>query len=126
MKWLFYDKESEVRARVLLTYSQEPSNKDMYDGYIEVENLIEGEEQQGKLKETYCNPTTNEVWYEYTDKPLNPEDELEQLKQQLQTTQNDLGTALFESAIDKAKITDLEAFQGEMLMEIAMLKIGGI
>jgi hypothetical protein len=28
----------------------------------------------------YCNPQTKEVWYEYEDRPLTPEEEIQQLK----------------------------------------------
>lgn len=39
--------------------------------------------------------------------------------------QQDIGNMLLESAMDKARIAELEAAQGDMLLEIAMLKMGG-
>ena len=38
----------------------------------------------------------------------------------------DLGNMLFENAMDKVKISSLEISQGDLLMEIAMLKMGGV
>lgn len=37
----------------------------------------------------------------------------------------DMGALLLEQAMDKMKIAELEKSQGDLLMEIAMLKMGG-
>ena len=47
-------------------------------------------------------------------------------KIQIELNQEALGNMLFENAMDKAKISSLEISQGDLLMEIAMLKMGGI
>ncbi|KMY49575.1 hypothetical protein [Peribacillus loiseleuriae] len=61
----------------------------------------------------------NDVIVEYPElKPVTKDEEIEQLQQ-------DLGMILLESANDKARIVELEINQGEMLMEIATLKMGG-
>ena len=51
--------------------------------------------------------------------------ENDQLKQENIQIKTDLGNILFESAMDKSKISELEVAQGDLLMEIAMLKMGG-
>ncbi|WP_306009334.1 hypothetical protein [Bacillus sp. MMSF_3328] len=58
------------------------------------------------------------LYYEYMDRPLSPDDKILQIEEQL-------GTMLFESATDKARIAELEASQGDLLMEIATMKMGG-
>lgn len=57
-------------------------------------------------------------YYEYKDRPLSPEEKTQQLEQ-------DLGQILMERAADKAKIAELEKAQGDLLMELATLKMGG-
>ena len=47
-------------------------------------------------------------------------------KIQIELNQEALGNMLFENAMDKVKISSLELSQGDLLMEIAMLKMGGI
>ena len=47
-------------------------------------------------------------------------------KIQAELNQEALGNMIFENAMDKAKISSLETSQGDLLMEVAMLKIGGI
>ncbi|QOK28071.1 hypothetical protein IIE26_05225 [Cytobacillus oceanisediminis] len=76
---------------------------------------LQEQNQEAILKGSYASKT---VWFEYVPKQLTRDEEIEQLKQ-------DLGNILFESAADKAKITELEAAQGDLLMELATLKMGG-
>lgn len=40
-------------------------------------------ENNGKTPILHCNPKTKELWYEYEEIPLTPEEELELLKQQV-------------------------------------------
>ncbi len=47
-------------------------------------------------------------------------------KQEKEQLKQDLGNILFESAMDKAKIAELESNQADLLMEIALLKTGGV
>ena len=47
-------------------------------------------------------------------------------KIQIELNQEALGNMLFENAMDKVKISSLEISQGDLLMEIAMLKMGGV
>ena len=47
-------------------------------------------------------------------------------KIQVELNQEALGNMLFENAMDKVKISSLEISQGDLLTEIAMLKMGGV
>ncbi len=38
-----------------------------------VEDLPQPEIKEGKIAVLYCNPATQEVWYEYEDEPITPE-----------------------------------------------------
>lgn len=76
-------------------------------------------EQNGKGYLLKYDKDSNKLFYTYFSKPvLTTEEKLQQLEQ-------DLGFVLFENALDKAKISELEMSQGDLLMEIAMLKMGG-
>lgn len=75
-------------------------------------------EDNGKNTTLFLNKSTKEMYYEYTDFPLTEEEKFEQLS-------NALGDALLENAADKVRIVELEKTQGELLMEVAMLKMGG-
>jgi hypothetical protein len=81
-------------------------------------SFIEGNPPPAKNYEPvmYYNPVTQQLFFEY--------EETAGLQEQLQTEEV-IGTLLFESATDKAKIAELETAQGDLLMEIAMLKMGG-
>ena len=75
MKWLFYEKETDTRAKVLLIYSVEPPRELIDIGnYITVENVPSAEQKIGKSALPYCNPQTNEFWYEYIDRSLTLEE----------------------------------------------------
>jgi|GEM_PF-4069266 len=43
----------------------------------------------------------------------------------LEAAEMDLGNLLIESAMDKAKIAELETLTGDLLIEVATLKMGG-
>lgn len=83
---------------------------------IMAESIPEPVQEAQKMAIPYYNSVEGAVFYEYVDKQLTPEEQLQQ----------DLGNVLFESAMDKARIAELEINQGEMLMEIAMLKGGSL
>ncbi|WPS86886.1 hypothetical protein SMD22_20655 [Brevibacillus halotolerans] len=51
-------------------------------------------EVNGKIPKLFINPKTQELWYEYTDRPLSPEEEIVQLKAQLKITQDALDALL--------------------------------
>jgi len=84
MKWLFYEKETDTRAKVMLIYYETPP-KELLDGgnYITVANIEEPEQKTGKSALPYCNPETGDFWYEYVDIPLAPEEQLKELQEQI-------------------------------------------
>ncbi|OAJ73534.1 hypothetical protein AYJ08_13965 [Brevibacillus sp. SKDU10] len=51
-------------------------------------------EANGKIPKLFINPKTQELWYEYTDRPLSPEEEIVRLKAQLKITQDALDALL--------------------------------
>lgn len=94
MKWLFYEKETNTRAKVVLIYHVEPPEELLNKGnYITVTNIEEPEQKTGKTALPYYNPETGDFWYEYVDKPLTPE-ELANQKIQEQQAQIDELTLL--------------------------------
>ncbi len=94
MKWLFYEKETNTRAKVVLIYHVEPPEELLNKGnYITATNIEEPEQKTGKTALPYCNPETGDFWYEYIDRPLTPE-ELANQKIQEQQTQIDELTLL--------------------------------
>jgi hypothetical protein len=75
MNYLFYENETPTKAKVMLIYHVEPPQELKNNGnYITVAAMPEAEQQAGKTALPYCNPQTGEVWYEYVDRPLTPEE----------------------------------------------------
>ncbi len=84
MKWLFYEKETNTRAKVVLIYHVEPTEELLNNGnYIRVENVPEPIQVKGKSALPYCNPKTKEVWYEYVDKTITEDDKIAELEKQV-------------------------------------------
>lgn len=90
-------------------------------GYL-VESVPEPTHQEGKTSTLFYKDGEFEYVYTNNVPDAVPVDNTNQRIEQLE---NDLGVSLFENAMDKGRISDLEQNQGEMLMEIAMLKMGG-
>lgn len=65
-------------------------------------------------------------WFKLENSELVEYPELKPMAAEYKQLQDDMGTILVESAIDKARISELEASQADMLVEIATLKMGGI
>lgn len=84
MKYLFYEKETETKAKVVLVYNIEPP-KELTDkgNYIILEVVPESSIIKGKSALPYCNPQTDEFWYEYIDRPLTSEEQSEELQDQV-------------------------------------------
>lgn len=84
MKYLFYEKETDTRAKVMLIYYETPP-KELLDGgnYITIEDIPKPEQVKGKAALPYCNPQTSEFWYEYVDRPLTSEEQSEELQDQV-------------------------------------------
>lgn len=75
MHWIFYEKETETKARVFLIYNVEPP-QELLDTkeYIEVPVVPTPTRKEGKSAVLYCNPETKELWYEYVNRPLTSEE----------------------------------------------------
>lgn len=75
-------------------------------------------EDNGKNATLFVNKSTKEMYYEYADFPPTEDEKYAQINEAV-------GVALLENAADKVRIVELEKTQGELLMEVAMLKMGG-
>lgn len=53
----------------------------------------------GKAAETYINPKTREIWYEYIDRPLTPDEALHQLKEKQDLMQQAIDDLIFGGAL---------------------------
>ncbi|KIS22005.1 hypothetical protein [Clostridium botulinum] len=83
MKYLFYKKETDIKAEVRLTYKVEPPEYMLDEGnYLIVEDILpEPQLKQNEHAIHYINPKTKEQTYEiYTRKKTN--EEISQEKQQ--------------------------------------------
>lgn len=80
---LLYENKTETKAKITLVHYKpdDPQNglpEEVKQQGIMVDILPEAlPYQRGKSAEMYCNPQTNEVWYEYVDRPLSPEEKME-------------------------------------------------
>lgn len=74
--YLFYEPETDEKARVVLIYNIEPPEELRNKSYFEVDTVPDPdpEQQVGKTALPYCNPKTKEFWYEYVDRPLTIEE----------------------------------------------------
>ncbi|EFV78939.1 hypothetical protein HMPREF1013_00823 [Bacillus sp. 2_A_57_CT2] len=96
------------------------SEEEVNKGYVfSDKDIPQIEFYVGKVAKLKLNIVTHKLFYEYEDRVLSPEE------QQIRQIEQDLGNVLFESAADKARIAELETAQGDLLMEIATLKMGG-
>ncbi len=85
---------------------------------IVVDKIPASEPKPFMLETLYYNPQTEKFFYEYVERPLSPDEEVKKL-------QDVIAQLLIEKAQDTDKMSAFEKNQGEMLMEIAMLKMGG-
>ena len=75
MKYLFYEKETETKAKVVLIYHEQPPQEMLESGnFVQKEIVEEPEMLKGKSAMPYCNPETSDFWYEYKDRPLTEEE----------------------------------------------------
>lgn len=88
MKWLFYEKETDTKARVMLIYFREPTPEELAEinmPYITIDEISAKPYQKGKTALEYCNPQTGEFWYEFVDRPLTPEEAIEEQNDKIST-----------------------------------------
>lgn len=115
MKYLFYDSVQDGKAKVVLVYYNTPPLEMLEDNKHIVGEIPTKEQIIGKEPVLFCNPSTEEVWYEYEDIPKT-EEELQKHKIQ------ELENALLEISTLQA-IKDIENEQA--IMELTMM-IGGM
>lgn len=99
MNYLFFEKETETRAVVTLMYHVTPPPE--FDGVprIEVEEMPLPEPTFAKDAIMYANPTTGEVWFEYIDRPLTPQEENQRLKEKQELMQKALDELILGGAL---------------------------
>ena len=84
MNYLFYKKITNDKAIVDIIYYVQPSETEIaslmmyHDGYLTKNDIPISQSIKNKQSILYCNPETEELWYEYVDMPLTKEEELEQ------------------------------------------------
>lgn len=85
MKYLFYEKESDTKAKVMLIYHETPPEDLLTKGnHITIDTLPEPEHVKGKMALPYCNPETGEFWYEYADVEMTDADQkIDELRQRV-------------------------------------------
>lgn len=91
------EKITDTKAKSLGQWHESIVTDEMKKTMIQVGKIPTAEEREGKQPVLYVNPETLELWYEYEPRPLT----------------------------DAERIVELEKTQGDLLMEIAMLKMGG-
>ncbi|MEW9096401.1 MAG: hypothetical protein AB2417_15090 [Clostridiaceae bacterium] len=74
MNYLFYEKETDTKGRVVLIYSVTPPQELLSQPHILMEIIPTSDNIVGKSSLPYINPQTGEFWYEYIDRPLTPEE----------------------------------------------------
>lgn len=83
MPLLFIEKETETKAKVTtIHYKPELLSGEQRAKGIEVDNIPDAEEQQGKSAVLYYNPKTNELFHEYVDRPLTEEERLTRIEEE--------------------------------------------
>lgn len=84
MVLLIYDKINEEKGLVYTQiFNLEGLSQDTINKGVLVENIPETENITGKTAELYVNPITKELWYEYKDRPLLPEEKITEQQKQI-------------------------------------------
>ena len=95
MIFIVHNNETSTRARVIGEHHMPEllTQEELSKGIL-VESLPPIIQQAGKIEQLYINPTTNELWYEYVDRPLTEKEEIEKLKQENVTMQDTINFLL--------------------------------
>lgn len=117
MKYLFYKKETDIKAEVRLTYKVEPPDYMLSDGnYVVVDDIL----PKPELKDNehaihYINPKTKEQTYEiYTRTKTN-----EEISQELQVELN--AKLLKDNAKIQIELNKQKELNADLLLKIAQL-----
>lgn len=95
---VFCELETAERARIYTVNREgEKLPKETIERGIEVEHIDEPIFEHGKYPIHYINPQTKEMWYEYEPRELT----------------------------EQERIQELETLTGDLMMELALLKMGG-
>ncbi|EMT54219.1 hypothetical protein I532_01395 [Brevibacillus borstelensis AK1] len=98
MNFIKFVKETETKAVVYFTHRMPfdeiygLTEEELSKGILVEE--VPDPEDNGKEPTLYINPETLEMWYEYKDLPLTPEERINQLETQLKITQDALDALL--------------------------------
>ncbi|MCW7999807.1 hypothetical protein CFK35_18225 [Clostridium sp. cpc1] len=117
MKYLFYKKETDIKAEVRLTYKVEPPEYMLDEGnYLIVEDILpEPQLKQNEHAIHYINPKTKEQTYEiYTRKKTN-----EEISQELQVELN--AKLLKDNANMQVELDKQKELNSTLLLKIAEL-----
>ncbi|WGT38006.1 hypothetical protein QH639_19590 [Lysinibacillus sp. 1 U-2021] len=116
---LFCEDDNNVgRVTSIIHDYSDFSEERIAEGVI-VDSLPEPEVIDGNYAILCVNLDSKEVYYKYVDEEVVTEPVTNQ------ELIDALGIALLENAENKLRISTLESTQGELLMEIAMLKLNG-
>ncbi|OCA85216.1 hypothetical protein [Pseudobacillus wudalianchiensis] len=122
MPLILFTKETETRARVdVIHYVTEGLPKETIDLGVMVDLVPEPEDIQGKGYTMLFNPSTKEVWYEYYDRPLSPEEELVQIKQK----NRELEASLLEMSMLAANQEQRNIQNEKAIIELTTIIAGG-
>lgn len=85
-KVVIYDDNAQTTKAIVYTILDDVSKIEKYQGnnykIVPDESIPPlPETKTGKNAVLYINLETNQLWYEYVDRPLTPEEELQQLKE---------------------------------------------
>jgi hypothetical protein len=73
--------------------------QEVIDANILVDSVPTPDTIEGKMAVMYVNPQTKELWYEYVDRPLTPEEKIQLLEQENQDLKNRV--ELMQQAMDE-------------------------
>lgn len=78
-KLLFYELVGDDKGKITTVHNEPETLKPEQTAKGILVDYLPEPENNGKVANMYCRPSTGEVWYEYIDMPIPPE--VEQLKQ---------------------------------------------
>lgn len=122
MAYLFYEIESETRARVY-GVNDNPNDlltEDQKAMAIEVTEVPKEKYIEGKYPQYYVNPQTKEVWIEYKERALTVEEQLQQLQQDNANIAMQLADAQAKLAESESKNVQLQGDLANVTMQLAM------
>ncbi|HYF75456.1 MAG TPA: hypothetical protein VD757_02610 [Candidatus Nitrosocosmicus sp.] len=91
---VFYTRETETKAIVnVINYELKEIPEGVTDA-VKVNSVPTPEDVVGKRPVPYVDLTTSQVYFEYVDRPLKPEEEIQQLKAENEQLKADNLTAL--------------------------------